>query len=28
VTITENGHRRKVAICTRCLRTRNKTSGK
>ena len=28
VTLTEGGRRRKVAICTRCLRTRNKTSGK
>ncbi len=28
VTITENGRARKVYICAKCLRTRNKTSGK
>jgi ribosomal protein L28 len=28
VTIMEDGRTKKVVICTRCLRTRNKTSGK
>lgn len=28
VTIIENGRRKRMSICTRCLRTLNKTSGK